>query len=430
MQGVGELFQGSNPGSPDRVNKNNSSSDSNRVEQLTLTVESVGLHSDSFNQYVYLEQVQFEPESQAEILFQYEQADTTACLGDSGDTLLLSPEKRMTVVTPVADEDVALANRVTQSGRFNFQGERILVQSKWNTDLLRTLLEGYHDIQVADFLEFGWPIDRDDSPLPAITGQNHLGARQFECKVDKHINKELQLNALAGPYDNIPPEGFTCSPLNTRPKRNSVQRRIIYDLSWEPNGFSVNAGISKHQYLDEPVRLRYPTVQTFIKRIKQLHATSDQLILMYKRDWARAFSQLPLDPAGYRYVGFFWKGKFYFSKVIPMGLVSACLTCQRTTSAIRYIMNQMGFYLCNYIDDMVSAELVSNASKSYQALGRLFRDIGAAENLDKAVEPTTEMEFVGNLLNTISFTISVTPDRRRELKIELEAWAVTTKTNR
>lgn len=168
--------------------------------------------------------------------------------------------------------------------------------------------------------------------------------------------------------------------------------------------------------------LRYPTVFTLIKRIKQLKSQASEPVLMYKRDWARAFSQLGLDPSAYRLVGFVWKGKFYFSKVVPMGLVSACMCCQRTSSAVRYIMNNMGYYLCNYIDDMVSAELDSVAFKSFEALGRLFRDLGVEESVEKAVQPTEEMEFVGNLLNTRNMTMSVTSDRQVELGRELQMW--------
>lgn len=347
----------------------------------------------------YLEATEFEPETEFEIMFQYDPEGV--CSTDIGNSIGIKDDNNSEGSEVQHHCDIILAEEVTRTGKFNFQQARIPVKSGWNIELLTQLLQEFEDKQVVEFLQFGWPIDRDDSvPLPRITGRNHKGALDFAEAVDAHIEKELQLNALAGPFNSIPMKGFTCSPINTRPKRDSDKRRIIYNLSWEPKGNSVNAGIDKRQYVGEPVKLRYPTVFTLINCIKQLKSTSNEDVLLFKRDWARAFSQLPLDPSAYRYVGFKWKGKYYFSKVVPMGLVSACLACQRTSSAMRHIMNKMGFYLCNYIDDMASAELASVAHRAFGVLGRLFRDLGVQESVEKAVAPTTEMEFVGNLLNT------------------------------
>lgn len=407
-----DVLQGSNPGPPDQW-----------VDSMNLAgFESV--EPANMDDAEYLDNTEYQAQSGFEIAFQYDPEG--ASMGEMDPDVVLDSEDgggSSEVFDSKFVEDIGLAEQVMATGKFNFQEARVPVRSNWNTELLATLLQDYSDKQVAEFIQFGWPIDRDDSvPLPEITGRNHKGAIFFAEEIDRHMEKEISLNAVAGPFHSPPMDGFCCSPLNSRPKRLSSQRRVIYDLSWEPHGPSINAGISKHQYLGEPVRLRYPTVHTLIKRIKSLKLQSAELVLLYKRDWARAFSQLPLDPACYWYVGFVWQGKYYFSKVVPMGLVSACLCCQRTTSAIRHIMNNMGFYLCNYIDDMVSAEFQTVAHQSYDALGRLFRDLGVEESKEKAVEPTVEMEFVGNLLNTQNLTIAVTQARREELDIELSIW--------
>lgn len=105
-----------------------------------------------------------------------------------------------------------------------------------------------------------------------------------------------------------------------------------------------------------------------------------------------------------------------------MGWTSACLAMQRTTLALQHIHNQMGYYLCPYVDDLGGCEEKQRALQAYEALGRTMRDVGAKESIEKAVPPTTEMEFLGNNLNTIDMTISVTPDRIQELNAELEIW--------
>lgn len=273
---------------------------------------------------------------------------------------------------------------------------------------------------MGEFIKYGWPIDRDDNvPLAPPANRNHLGAIQYPLDIDDYIEEQFLAGNLMGPYDY--PEfnaQWTTSPLNSTEKRNSRQRRIILDLSWNKNGPSVNCGIDKDWFLGEFKGLRYPTVHTFIKRIKQLGPGC----LMYKKDLAKAFFQIPLCPSCYRYIGFQWRGKYHFSKVMPMGLTTGCRACQRMTSCLRYIHNANGYYLCNFIDDMVGAELQQNAWRAYNALGDTISSLGLQESVDKNVEPTTQMEFLGNLLNSVTMTISVTEDRIEELTEELAVW--------
>lgn len=105
-----------------------------------------------------------------------------------------------------------------------------------------------------------------------------------------------------------------------------------------------------------------------------------------------------------------------------MGLSSACRAMQRTTNAIRYIHSCRGYYLCVYVDDMVGAEVEQEAWNAFEQLGQLCSQLGIQESAEKAVAPTVCMEFLGNLLNTVDLTISVTPDRVVELQNEMEEW--------
>lgn len=315
--------------------------------------------------------------------------------------------------------DIRLANTILESGVFNFQGLQLPVQSRWNTELLDNLLQEYPDKEIISFLQYGWPIDRDpELPIPDCGDLNHKGAVLYPQYVDQFIAEELECGTLSGPHDELP--GYATSPINTRAKRNSNSRRHLMDLSWPQDGTSINAGVDKDWFLGREMRLQYPTVWDFIRQIGNLKKQGQPR--MFKRDLFRAFYQLPLCPSCYRFTGFKWRGKKYFFKFMPMGLTSACRAMQRTTNAIKFMMEQMGYYLCPYIDDMVGAEVGEWADAAYLALGRLCRDIGAEESLEKAVPPTCVMEFLGNLLNTDDYTISVTPDRVMGLLAELTQW--------
>ena len=63
-------------------------------------------------------------------------------------------------------------------------------------------------------------------------------------------------------------EDMAISPLNSVPKKDSLERRVIVDLSF-PEGLAVNDGISKDLYLGEKVSVHYPTVDDFVRLIKK-----------------------------------------------------------------------------------------------------------------------------------------------------------------
>ena len=84
---------------------------------------------------------------------------------------------------------------------------------------------------------------------------NHKGANEHPEQLRKYINKELHHGAVMGPYKKIPFMGSSgISPLSTRPKKGSPDRRVILDPSF-PVGNSVNDGIPKHSYLGMAIKL-------------------------------------------------------------------------------------------------------------------------------------------------------------------------------
>ena len=66
--------------------------------------------------------------------------------------------------------------------------------------------------------------------------------------------------------------------------------------------------------------------------------------------------------------------------------------------------------------------MVNVAWNSFISLGRLMRDVGLIETIEKACPPTTRMEFLGTLVDTIKMTLEIAPDRLQELKQILFKW--------
>ncbi len=88
----------------------------------------------------------------------------------------------------------------------------------------------------------------------------------------------------------------------TREKPNSVNRRVIVDLSGPHNGSSVNFNVNTDIYMGTEFDLTFPTIDLIVKRIIELEGNC----LLYKVDLQRAFRHLKLDPKDCKYTGLFW----------------------------------------------------------------------------------------------------------------------------
>ncbi|XP_070538341.1 uncharacterized protein [Ptychodera flava] len=152
---------------------------------------------------------------------------------------------------------------VTASGFPNFSKLRIPVPSTFDIAQWRHDLSHYSDNIIVDFLQFGWPINYTSALLPRGHNKNHTSALAFASHIDTYIKKETDFGAVIGPFTcnplNLP---LTTSPLSSVPKKGSLDRRTIMDLSF-PFRDSVNDGIPCDTYLDVPFRLRYPSTDNF-----------------------------------------------------------------------------------------------------------------------------------------------------------------------
>ena len=66
-----------------------------------------------------------------------------------------------------------------------------------------------------------------------------------------------------------PLDGLHCSPMLTRPKAGSTNRRVIVDLSW-PHGESINDRVCNDKYMGSVFKLKFPTVDDITERVQKL----------------------------------------------------------------------------------------------------------------------------------------------------------------
>ena len=316
--------------------------------------------------------------------------------------------------------------QVKQSGKPNYLGCKIRINNRMNIDYMRSLLKNYKDKEICDLLEFGFPLgcQESDSLLYNVHKndkwkyRNHNGANDFPEDMLSYLGKESKCSAILGPFSCNPfSTGLKISPLNTVPKKDISERRVILDLSF-PKGSAVNDFINKDEYLGEKTDLVYPKVDDFIELIK----AKGRGCLLYKLDLRKAFRQISVCPGQFNVVSFIWKKHIFCDTVLSMGARSAAYCCQRMTNAISFIMFQIGIYLLNYLDDLASAESPELAQFSFNTVRSILKKLGIEEAQSKACFPSTVMTFVGVLFDTNKMTIEVTPERLKEINLLLKTW--------
>ena len=94
---------------------------------------------------------------------------------------------------------------------------------------------------------------------------------------------------------------------------------------------------------------------------------------------------------------------------------------QRTSDAIRYTMRRQGYDVINYIDDFLGFGTPSVAHQSFQTLVQLMQELGLAISDNKLIRPTTQAVCLGVLVDTVSGTVSIPPDKLTQVI----AWFIT-----
>jgi hypothetical protein len=294
--------------------------------------------------------------------------------------------------TSIQERVLEAYHQVKQSGIPNFLGNRIPVYSKLNIQFFRHMLGSYHDCNLVEFLNFGFPVSHNGTQTHNQRPPNHKGAREFPSDIDTYLERELKAGSVLGPFHSNPlGSKITFSPLNTVPKRDSTERRVIVDLSFPQSAGAVNDGIDKKCYLGQPIDLTYPTVDDFVEIIKD----KGRGCLLYKRDLRRFYRQIPVDPGDIHLLGYSWKDHIFLDRVLPMGMRSACFIAQRITNAISYILQEAGYSVLNYIDDLVGAEKEDKAQEAFEYMGETLQEACLEETISKQSPPAQKMYFLG-----------------------------------
>lgn len=244
-------------------------------------------------------------------------------------------------------EFCTLYNTIKAFNLPNFLGARIPVSSGLNIPAWRECLNDYHDSYLCEFLEFGWPIGYNLDVPPTPTVGNHPSASAHSQAIKDFISTELDYKAVVGPFQLAPfTPWFRTSPLMTRAKKGTNERRIIVDLSY-PNTSAVNDGIDPTSHIGINITYTLPTIGDLITQL-EIHRKG---AFFWKADLRRAYRQIKIDPLDSPFLGIQVDSQIFIDRCPPFGCRSSASICQRMANGLVFIMAKDNHKIMAYLDD-------------------------------------------------------------------------------
>ena len=159
-----------------------------------------------------------------------------------------------------------------------------------------------------------------------------------------------------------------------RPKPDG-STRVIVDLSW-PHGNSVNSCVPMDVFDNIEFKLKYPTIDNVIQKIRVMGSKS----LLFKIDLQRAFRNFRIDPGDYHVLGLRWQGMTYVDIALSFGFKQVASSCQMATDAITYLMWTQNNWIMAYLDDLVGVADPDKAQAAFLTLSNLLQALGLPIN--------------------------------------------------
>ena len=269
---------------------------------------------------------------------------------------------------------------------------------EWVNYLLRGFTFGFSTGYTGPYLSRHSPNLPSTSSRPAV--------------ISDYIAKECAAGHTAGSFPNPPLPNFMVNPLGAVPKKRSGKWRLIVHLSF-PSGNSINDGIDITHF-----PLRYSTVADTMDSCMRLGKGA----LMAKLDVQSAFRLCPVIPAEHHLLGMFWQGRYFYNQVLPLDLWSAPFTLTEATEWIakEHEVNTIHHYLNDFF--VAGKPDFPACSKHLCTLTSLCNTLGIPLVQEKLEGPSTQLEYLGVLLDTNLLEARLPLDKLQDLKLALAEW--------
>ena len=222
-----------------------------------------------------------------------------------------------------------------------------------------------------------------------------------------HLEKEVKIGHISGPYLTPPFPNFRCNPLGVVPKKTPGKWRSILHLSYPP-GRSVNDFIDKDSY-----SLQYVTIDRVISHIKSLGAGC----FLSKVDIECAFRIAPVHPGDWHLLGMKFNNQYYFDMRLLMGSPSSPYNFDTIGQALEFIckVNYLIQFVEHLLYDFITVEPGSEPPRALQIIIELFQALGIPLAPEKIFGPTTCLDFLGITLDTILMEVRLPQDKVSKL---------------
>ena len=248
---------------------------------------------------------------------------------------------------------------------------------------------------------------------PATT--NMQSAFRYPEPVVTYLESEQLADRIVGPFNsslNIQVNRFGVIPKSNQ----SGKWRLILDLSYPPE-HSVNDGIDPQW-----CSLRYATVDQAIGHILQLGGGA----LLAKVDVEHAYRNIPVHPEDRHLLGMAWRGRLYIDTALPFGLRSAPKIFTAVADALEWVLLRDGLsWSIHYIDDFLTAGRAGTdeCANNLRTIKSTCEWLGVPLKWSKVEGPTTELTFLGIVLDTIKGEIRLPQEKLGQLVYLVSAWS-------
>ena len=315
---------------------------------------------------------------------------------------------------------------VRLAGVPNHEGPRITMETGLNIQEWEASATGHIDDKwILDAIQFGFPIQYvGPACYEPQSLYNHASALNHPHVIREYIRKETAMGALHGPFPGPPFTPWTViSPMMTREKPDSTERRVIVDLSYPDGG--VNKYITPHVFNGRTVSHNLPTIEDAVLSIATMCPGEVHLAVI---DLSRAYRQFPVPPADWPLLAIHFEGSYYFDGRIPFGARLSSYAMQSVAQFIIRAMTAKKITAFMYLDDILLVSAGADlATKQYRDTQALLRRLGLQVAVHKLQPPARIATWLGIRIDLDQNAISIPPDKLRQITKCLAATARRTK---
>ena len=244
------------------------------------------------------------------------------------------------------------------------------------------------DKQILEMTQ-GCPLEFESMPKQ-LSKAHPISHNPAERKI---INIELDKLLSKGVIEETTHlEGEFLSSIFVRKKKDDSYRMIL-------NLKDLNYNIEKKHF----------KMDTFLSAVNLVK----QNCYMASVDLRDAYYTIPISAEFRKYLRFEWQGKLYQYTCLPNGLSSAPRYFTKILKPVYSSLRSKGHLNVGYIDDSyLQGDTFEECKHNVRDSVSLFEKLGFLPHPEKSVfEPTQKIIFLGFVINSVTMTISLTPEK-------------------